>query len=125
MYSPMKSFSSFALGLGVVSSTAFIASGSLSPISHGEETRSLVSRQAPGVVATSDFLRRDNHACRLLDFQAWGVRTDFLYSGCCWRLGIYRWRRVLIYERWDNNLSILYALIARSSDAESSSDHLG
>ncbi|MCJ1468324.1 hypothetical protein MMC07_006952 [Pseudocyphellaria aurata] len=62
MYSPMQSLSSFALSLGVILTSAFIASGSLRPIANGPKTKSLVSRQAPGVVAPSDFLRRGGHA---------------------------------------------------------------
>ncbi|MCJ1271096.1 hypothetical protein MMC22_010995 [Lobaria immixta] len=58
----MQSLSSLALGLGVVLSSVFIASGSRLPISNGQTTRSLASRQAPGVVAPSDFLRRAGHA---------------------------------------------------------------
>ncbi|MCJ1465552.1 hypothetical protein MMC07_004170 [Pseudocyphellaria aurata] len=58
----MQSLSSFALGLGVILTPAFIASGSRLPIANEPKTKSLESRQAPGVVATSDFLRRAGHA---------------------------------------------------------------
>lgn len=110
MYSPMQSLSSFALGLGVVFSSVFITTASFQPISNGPKTRSLATRQAPGVVATSDFLRRAGHACTLTTFLTSSVSTDLLYSRCCWGLGLYRWRRVLIHERWDTTISILYAL---------------
>lgn len=76
----MQSLSSLALGFGVVFSSAFLAGGSPSPISNGPTTRSLASRQAPGVVAASDFLRRAGHACRLttlLNLLASKFRTDF------------------------------------------------
>ncbi|MCJ1471176.1 hypothetical protein MMC07_009824 [Pseudocyphellaria aurata] len=58
----MQSLSSFALGLCVILAPAFLASGSLLPTANGPKTKNLISRQAPGVVATSDFLRRAGHA---------------------------------------------------------------
>lgn len=124
MYSPMQSLSSFAPGLGVVSSLALTVSASPPPISNGPKTRSLVSRQAPGVVATSDFLRRGGHACRFTTCLALGLQTDLLRSGCCWGLGVYRWGRFLIYERWDIQLSILYVPIRPFSLVELFSDYV-
>ncbi|MCJ1463896.1 hypothetical protein MMC07_002505 [Pseudocyphellaria aurata] len=58
----MQSLSSFASSLGVILTSVFVVSGSLLPTANGPKTKSLVSRQAPGYVATSDFLRRGGHA---------------------------------------------------------------
>ena len=83
MYSSMQPLSSFALGLGVLFSLPLIAS------SGGLRARSLASRQAPGVVAPSDFLRRAGHACRFMTFLALSLRTDIFRSGRCWGLGVH------------------------------------
>lgn len=68
--------------------------------------KNLKPRQEPGVVATPNFLRRGYHACKcgLCKYRA---SNNQVCSYRIWRLGIHRWRGVLVQRQWNNVVSIL------------------
>ncbi|MCJ1466753.1 hypothetical protein MMC07_005373 [Pseudocyphellaria aurata] len=107
----MQSLLSFALGFGVIFAPIFIASGSLLQIANGPKTKkSLVSRQAPGVVATSDFLRRGGHASVVAGDWLYidGGEFSFMSNG---KLNYQYWAPNLVHPSlwYDEHEDLLYS----------------
>ena len=62
-------------------------------------TNNVEPRQAPGVIAASEFLRRGYQACEC-GMQSLGAMLIVLRSGRCGGLGLYRRRGILVHEQW-------------------------
>ena len=78
------------------------------PLLNGHNNPSLEARQAPAVVAASNFVRRGYQARHCSSFLCYLPRRANTYSRCGRKLAIHRWRRVLLQgQLWNDQSSVL------------------